>query len=276
MKSVIITQTNPGRLANQLWNYACVYAYCLERGYACKNPSFFRYAHYFEGTKLEGFGKWYTLVKAPKLFSILYSIYTRPTEFFHTKNNIRTDKEFMLPPSENSDKEQMERLARAEARDTIYLKGWLYRNPIGLKKFHTEIVAYFKPKEEFRSRAEFIVSGARQKYEHIIGVHVRHGDYKVWEGGKHYVSFEEAEELMKQYLQGKDGYTFENTAFIICSDDTIPENIFAGLSICKGPGTAIEDLYALSLTDEIIGSHSTYGPWAAYIAGTTFTEFADI
>lgn len=275
MKSVIITQTNPGRLANQLWNYACVYAYCLERGYDCKNPSFFRYAEYFENIHLEGFGKFYAFVRAPKLFSIIYALYVRFVDPLHSRKIIRADKEFLLPPSENIDEEQNDILKCAEANDVLYLKGWLFRNPIGLKKFHKEIATHFMPKQEFRGRAEFLLTEARKKYEHCVGVHVRHGDYKVWQGGAHYVSFEQAYEFIKKYLKNK-GYDAQKTVFIVCSDDPIDEKVFSALNIFKGPGTPIEDLYALSLADEIIGSHSTYGPWAAYIAGSTFIEFVNI
>lgn len=272
-KNVYIMQTNPGRLANQLWNYACVYAYCLERGYACKNPSFFRYAHYFEGTKLEAFGKAYMLIRWPKVFSIIYSIISRMSVL--GKNIISTDTEFLLPPSENTNKRQDELLKKAEQSENIYLHGWLFRNPAGLKKFHKEITSFFRPKFIFRVHAESIIAEARQMYTHCIGVHLRQGDYRVWEGGKHYVTPERAAAYMKKFIESK-GLDKEKTCFIICSDESVDENIFEGLHIYKGPGTEIEDLYVLSLTDGIIGSHSTYGPWAAYVGGIPFTEFAHI
>ncbi len=44
MKKIIILEHNwGGRLANQLWNMANVYAFCLKNGYKLENRSFFRY-----------------------------------------------------------------------------------------------------------------------------------------------------------------------------------------------------------------------------------------
>src|SRR3989344_2287792 len=40
-KRIIILDHNRGRLANQLWNFMSIYAYCLEKGYALENYSFF-------------------------------------------------------------------------------------------------------------------------------------------------------------------------------------------------------------------------------------------
>jgi hypothetical protein len=47
MKKIVILRSTGGELANQLWNYASIYAYCLERGYSLENPTFYEYGNYF-------------------------------------------------------------------------------------------------------------------------------------------------------------------------------------------------------------------------------------
>src|SRR6185436_5554957 len=47
MKKIIIIRTSGNELANQLWNYASIYAYSLEKNLEIFNPSFFEYGEYF-------------------------------------------------------------------------------------------------------------------------------------------------------------------------------------------------------------------------------------
>ena len=44
---VIILNHNSGQLANQLWDYISIYAYCLEKKFECRNYCFFEYSKYF-------------------------------------------------------------------------------------------------------------------------------------------------------------------------------------------------------------------------------------
>src|SRR5689334_3374904 len=48
MKLIFIQSHNDGRLANQLWNFVSIYAYCIDKKNILINPTFDRYANYFE------------------------------------------------------------------------------------------------------------------------------------------------------------------------------------------------------------------------------------
>lgn len=274
MKKVHIIQHNGGRLANQLWNYASIYAYCLEKEYECFNPSFFRYAHLFDNVELSGFGKMYRLFPSRKLFTLKYNIISWLQSKIH--NTVFSHDEFILPPSENKNTTQIQQLKKAEQKNNIYFSGWKFRNEDGLKKYHKEIAKLFIPVEKHERAARLVVDTAIESSEFCIGVHIRQGDYKTWEGGKYYVSPENVVRKLQTFLAAENKYTKENTVFVICSDEEVSKDIFGDLNITFGPNTAVGDLYTLSLTDAIIGSHSTYGPWAAYIGGIQFTEFSKI
>lgn len=274
MKKVHIIQHNGGRLANQLWNYASIYAYCLEKKYECFNPSFFRYAHLFNNVELSGFGKIYRYFPSRKLFTLKYNVISWLQSKMH--KTIFSHEEFILPPSENKNTNQIQQIKKAEQQNNIYFSGWKFRNEDGLKKYHSEISKLFTPTNKYAELARDIIQSAKEQSEYVIGVHIRQGDYKTWEGGKHYVSPENVAQKLQTFLASENKYTKENTVFVICSDEEIDKNIFSDLHITFGPNSAIGDLYTLSLTDAIIGSHSTYGPWAAYIGGIDFTEFSEL
>lgn len=274
MKKVVIYKNNGGRLANQLWNYACVYAYCLEKGYQCSNYAFFRYQNYFRVRS----GNWLIdkiLSKAPFFISrFIYPVYEAYVGLL-LKGMVISDcgSEFMLPPTPNKNvlqSKSLERLENGKNKD-IYFKGWLFRNPVGLDRYHADVRRCLRPSDRAEAEISTVMLRAKQKGSKIIGVHIRQGDYKKWQGGKYYFSFSEARKLLDKFLSQHDNQ--KQVVFIICTDGDFDEAAFNGLNYVRGAGSAVSDLFLLSRTDIILGSNSTYGRWAAYYGGVPFIQF---
>lgn len=290
MKKLIILNHNGGRLANQLWNFVSIYAYCLEKKYECKNYCFFEYGlYYHKELSAPNLGviflvHFYKLLKkmltarvARKIVRNLYRVYVKYVTLIHKdlivdSDNIsdRVDDFFPLPPS----KESRGVLKMWEGDITvksIFFTGWRFRNTLGLIKFHDKIVEIFRPREEYYLEVQSFINSLKKPGVKIVGVHVRHGDYKTWNNGKYFFTFQEVRNILDDYLKFAN---HENTLFVICSDDKIDESCFEGLSFVKGPGSEITDLYALATTDLIIGSKSTYGTFAAYYGDKPFYTFS--
>lgn len=283
-KKIVILASSSNRLANQLWNFMSIYAYCLERTYECQNPSFFRYHRFFSFPKRRSM--------ASLLFSFLnalpwqrargfsYSFHEKYITWIreHKKQRVIADKRepyvFYLPPSEMTMPEYKEALSQIEksASNIFYFDGWLFRNPVGIEKYRKEITAYFAPRKDIREKIENFILELQKKYSAIIGVHIRQDDYKTFKGGKYFFTQEEVRKILDEYLQfsGKDR---AQTAFVICSDGPIDRNAFAGLNIVFPQGNAMEDLFTLAKTEVIIGSNSTYGAFASYYGNIPFIIF---
>lgn len=273
-KPVVILQHGGGELANQLWNFASIYAYCKEKGFDCENYSFFEYAHYFNiplQNKVIDFlffkpfqnyhGRRNTF--KTKLWRLKYKLYVKIIIFLHKKQivssvNAGGEKYYLSPTKETPSLTALE-----NSNDTLYFTGWLFRNPRGLEKYQKEIARFLKPKEEFTKPAEEHLANARNTYRHIVGVHIRQTDYRTHKSGEYYISTERVRAILDEYLSHVHQSPKE-ALFIIASDETIQEKTFTGLNILINKGSAIEDLYALSLCDVIIGSNSTFGNFAAY------------
>lgn len=283
-KKIVILASSSNRLANQLWNFISIYAYCLEKGYACENLSFFRYHRFFS------FPERRSMVSL--LFSSLnalpwqrargfsYSFHEKYITWIreHKKHQIVADKRephiFYLPPSRTNMPEYEEALSKIEqsAPDTFYFDGWLFRNPVGIEKYRKEITAYFAPQKSIREKTESFILGLRKKYSAIVGVHIRQGDYKIFGGGQYFFMQEEVKKILGEYLQFS-GKNHTQTVFVICSDGPIDQNVFAGLNIALPQGDGAEDLFTLAKTDTIIGSNSTYGAFASYYGNIPFIIF---
>ncbi len=128
-----------------------------------------------------------------------------------------------------------------------------------------QIQQIFRPKESIMEKAETMINTIKEHADMVIGVHIRHGDYKTFYNGKYYYSLEEFHSFM---LQIKRLYSDKRVAFFISSNENISSDIFTGCEYYrfgKEPSGDILDLYTMSLCDKIIGPWSTYNRWASFI-----------
>ncbi len=147
-----------------------------------------------------------------------------------------------------------------------FQKGWDTMNDTRyLAQTKKELQYIFQPKQEITEKAMAFMSTIRQEADIVVGIHIRHGDYKTFEGGKYYYTFEEFHSFM---LQVKQLYAGKNVAFFISSNEDFSVDIFKDCPCYRfvnEPHGNILDLYMLSLCDLIIGPWSTYSRWASFI-----------
>ena len=145
-------------------------------------------------------------------------------------------------------------------------KGWETMNDTRyLAQTKKELQHIFLPRQEITKKAAAFMSTIRQKADIVVGVHIRHGDYKTFEGGKYYYSFEDFHAFM---LQVKQLYAGKNVAFFISSNADFSVDIFPDCNCFrfgKEPSGDMLDLWTLSLCDKIMGPWSTYSRWASFI-----------
>ena len=147
-----------------------------------------------------------------------------------------------------------------------FTKGWYTMNDTRyLIQTKKDLQHIFRPRQEITNKAETMMNTIRQTAEIVIGVHIRHGDYKTWRGGRFYYTFEDFHHLM---LQIKALYPDKSVAFFISSNEAFSVDIFKGCDCYRfgrEPSGDILDLHTLSLCDSIIGPWSTYSRWASFI-----------
>ncbi len=147
-----------------------------------------------------------------------------------------------------------------------FTKGWDTMNDTRyLNSTKKQLQHIFRPKESIITRAEAMINTIKTHSDIVIGVHVRHGDYKTFLNGRYYFTLEEFHAFM---LQIKQLYPGKKVAFFISSNERFSSDIFTDCKCYrfgKEPSGDILDLYTLSLCDLIIGPWSTYSRWASFI-----------
>jgi hypothetical protein len=147
-----------------------------------------------------------------------------------------------------------------------FKKGWDTMNDTRyLKQAKKELQHIFRPREDIMKRATEMIAGIRKEADIVVGVHIRHGDYKTFENGRYFYSFEEYHNFM---LKIQALYQGQRVSFFISSNVSFDVSIFNGCKCYrfgKEPSGDILDLYSLTLCDRIIGPWSTYSRWASFI-----------
>ena len=147
-----------------------------------------------------------------------------------------------------------------------FTKGWQTMHDTHyLQQTKRELQFIFLPRLEICDKAESMVHEIRNNYDFIIGVHIRHGDYKTFYNGIFYYTIEDFHYFMQQI---KDIYKDKRIAFFISSNESFSLEQFEGCNCYrfgKEPSGDILDLYTLSLCDRIIGPWSTFSRWASFI-----------
>ena len=147
-----------------------------------------------------------------------------------------------------------------------FKKGWYTMDDTRyLTQTKTQLRHIFQPKPEICRKAEEMMAEIRQEADLVVGVHIRHGDYKTFYGGIYYYTLEEYHQFM---LRIQRLYGDRRVAFFISSNESFPMSVFEGcrcFRFGKEPSGDILDLHTLSLCDRILGPWSTYSRWASFI-----------
>jgi len=267
---IVILKHNGGRLANQLWNYMSIYAYCLEEGYSCFNPSFFEYFGLFpkQSSKTNILSCINKILKtliperyAHQIVTLLYSLISEMILCINYNKVVDSGrnggKPFFLPPTSKAEN------IIGKLNGTHYFVNWFFRNPVGIKKYRKEIVELFTPTEQIINITEKKIREAKRDYKHVVGVHFRQGDYKSSNWKHLYLKAEKIKEAMGEYIN-HNHISIDDVLFIFCSDGTISKNDFKDFYTIYNGGSMMEDLFLLSKTDAILGSDSTFGAFSSF------------
>jgi len=112
--------------------------------------------------------------------------------------------------------EKYEQILLNHHRDLLFVGGWYFRNYEAVKS-HREILLQRYESHKASPAYEKLCQQIKQ-YDVVLGVHIRRKDYKQWNNGKYYYSFETYEQLTGNFIQ-----LFPNKSIfvVIFSDEKI-------------------------------------------------------
>jgi hypothetical protein len=265
-----------GRLGNRLILFAQFIALAEEQGHRLINFAFHSYAHLFETTRRDIYCRYpaarrrswldvvpgvaATLRKARICYQAVHYLSIWNEHLPVLGKQVVTLRE--KPRSNFIPLDGPEVQAQIRDARVVFAHGWRFRVPASWLQRHAEKIRdYFRPIEEYERASHEAVERLRRDADIVVGVHIRHGDYRVWRGGKYFFPASRyagwMQELAAQFPDRK-------VAFFVCSDEPRSADEFPGLSVGLGAGSAMGDLHALARCDYIFGPQSTFTQWASF------------
>jgi hypothetical protein len=121
------------------------------------------------------------------------------------------------------------------------------------------------PNKRFVITAEEIIDELRSKYECVVGVHARRGDYSTYLEGIHYHSWESYLHWANQTKQVLEKSGKKNVGVIICSDEVPPSTVPNHKAVhFSSSCEIIVDVHLLFLCDYNLGPPSSFGTWISW------------
>ena len=143
----------------------------------------------------------------------------------------------------------------------IFFGGWKFRTK-GITGEPADIVrTMFKPRSNYAKNISDLLVRARGGIDVLVGLHIRHEDYKTFMNGEFFYELNSYTERMSQILQLFEG---KSVRFLICNNAGFSKDDFAGFNVIIGSGEQLEDMYTLAGCDYIIGPPSTFTAWASF------------
>jgi len=274
---MVIIAKKVGRLANRLLLFAHFIGAAEEHGFRLVNTAFERYARYFPATSRDLFCRYPSTSPFPSFGflgrSILYRLAQVSANTLHAIQQRGIDTGVIrLQRSQALDLDGPAFLSRLRRHRILFVQDWFFRSSIDCEKHGDAIRSYFTPWEHHLARSRALVKPARRRESLVVGVHIRQDDYASFKDGRFFYSHQQYRNFMEQI---KTAFPDQPVSFFVSSDAPVPTGIFNGLDVHYGNGHELEDLYALSFCDLLIGPPSTYSRWASFYGNIPRLEIAD-
>jgi hypothetical protein len=265
-----------GRLANRLVIFTNLAAFAEEYGCRLDNFTFHTYAEHFENLR-QNFYCRYPLPRRRSVCDVIAPLgwALRQTRLcYHVvRYSARWNERFGLfgkfaaTVTDKRSTVQLEGdeiMGQAAQSRVLLFYGYSYRAPELVQRHADKIRAFFRPLKSIEEAAQQAVAELRRQADVVVGVHIRHGDYQQWLGGRYYYSVEKYAAWMRETVAALPG---KRVAFMVASDGKRSVEEFPGLTVGFAPGSPVADIFALSGCDYLFGPPSTFSQWASFYGG---------
>jgi hypothetical protein len=245
-------------------------AWCLEHGYPLLNLSFLVYANQFStfnNYPIDRFWNTSSISQHLLRFSPIIKIFNKISL---SQKWLKRFKKwiFVLDIEDNHSLNEITLSKHVKLhiqKKIILIRAWDLSCPHLVTKHQNQIRKIFTPKAVFEENAQLKITGLRKKFDCLVGVHARRGDYKEYLGGIHFHSWNSYRNWIIQTQKLIEGNGKGRVGFLLCSDENPQNSKLDDLPVSFGDSkSVITDLHALSLCDYNIGPPSSFGTWLSW------------
>jgi hypothetical protein len=149
--------------------------------------------------------------------------------------------------------------------DITFLRGFIHNQTYSIfRKVFPKLKEYFEVSSRYHSKINEPLENLKD-CDIIVGVAIRHGDYKTWQNGKYYLPSETYQKWMEKV---ESFFAPQGVGFFIASDEEQDLSIFEKHNYFFRSGHPLENLYSLSKCDYLLSVPSSFAGWAHFIGET--------
>lgn len=263
-KPLIVGAEKYGRIGNRLYLGAHLVAWAKKTGAELLNLGFHDCEDLFEATYKDAicrFPEPNQPILISKGFKRLLNDSVSRISLRHVKKPSSGFQTIELRPSGPSI-EGSEFKKHLVKKPVNFIRGFIFDNAQpDIAEEHPFIHHYFRPRKKYVHSIENPIFKLRKKNDVVLGVVIRHGDFKTWRKGEFYFETSEYVRLMDRAIEYLAPV---KTGFFIASDEEQPRNYFGKYCHYFRAGHAVENLGSLSLCDGMLAASSSFTGWSQY------------
>ena len=267
MLRILIIYCDYGRLGNRLHTHANALAWCIENNYNLINLSFSDYAELFRNSPNHNFGK------LQLTNNFLFKLFSISLLRSFLRRLLLSDKWMerlacifnQIRPTKNEALLELDLSRQIRQSKINLIKYWdiSCRNSINIHQH--KLRDYLRPNKRFVITTEKVIDELRSKYECVVGVHARRGDYSAYLDGIHYHSWESYLDWANQTKQVLEKSGKKNVGIVICSDEVPPSTLSKNENVYFSSSNGfMVDIHLLSKCDYNLGPPSSFGTWISW------------
>jgi len=255
-----------GQLGNRLAYFRVYLSFALEHNVTIFDLAFYEYSKYFKGGNASVIGinsMSSRLLRQTLLNLIQTGLISEGNRLLST---VKADSDGLVRLIDDSVAHKC-----VDSHVVIY-EGWPVIDWNIVKKHDDTVRNFFILVDGLASKVKLFVDQLREKSDILIGIHIRQGDYRQWEGGKHYFESTEYVSMMMKILEMHKNAVVK---FVISTHVDQDWDLFSGINYVKSSGNAVEDMYILAACDEIYGPQSSFSGWASFFGNVPLCWIED-
>jgi len=265
-RTIFVVVTPFGDLGNRLFLFANLIAFAMEHDAIVLNPAFRPFRKTFAGTR-PGVLACYPPAPLPHFPGDLIERFVHEMAWTGesiTSNSRTTSKwaSIRLKSNECCYLDSPGFAKWALSKHVVFASGWLFLSSEYMKIHGQDMKSYFGQVNGKSSASTPLLQPLRSRCDLVVGVLIRHGDYRHFMGGKYFFP---TSTYIRWIREAKDVFQNHKVGFFITGNDDIsPEGIEDIPHLFRSHSDP-QTRFMLAECDYIIAPVSSYAGWAAYL-----------
>lgn len=266
VRATLILSKYLGGFGNRLYLHIHVLAAAMEHGFSVVNLTLHQHARFFECLWANSLCRFPPPILGLPLHSLARAL-RGPAENLARWQGRHPGSwpglgVWTLPDDQFQSMEDPGFLAACRRHRWMNLQGWEFRANRYVQRHQEAIRNFMRFRRSRNPRLTALLDESKARGKTRVCLHIRAGDFRTWQGGRHFIEPAEYARAAHQIARTETGRDLE---FWVSSDEPVDLSLFPPGSRTTPNRTLAEDFQLMTESEFILGGKSTLSRVAAYL-----------